>query len=59
MKLFYGPYTLTIDDSDQVVRVELKRRGSERWQLLSTEIEKLRAYVLARAAEFGWPVVEV
>ena len=55
---YYGPFTIKVDSENQVTRVELKRRGPENWQLLSTEIEKLRQHVLRVAADYGFPVVE-
>ena len=57
MKKYYGPFTLTIDEDNQVVTVELKR-GIKPWRLLDGELTRLRAYVLKVAEGYGWKVLE-
>ena len=52
---YYGPFTIQVDDDEQQTTVHLKRRGPEH---LQPEIRQLRAYVLQRAAEYGYRVVE-
>jgi hypothetical protein len=59
LRKYWGPFAVHIDDDNQVVSVTLERCGPTRWQLLKPEIEKLREYVLKRAGEYGYSVVEV
>jgi len=56
-KVYYGPFTIAVDHDNEVTQVILKRRGPESWRLLDGELSNLRDYVMARAAEFGFPVV--
>ena len=58
-KRYFGPFTLLIDDDNQVVTVELKRCGPKSGQLQDGEIRLLREYVLAVARSYGFAVVEV